>query len=137
MRASTHARGPDMLERRALNLELVNAYGENALCITVEGGSVILQMPTIDALIDHLARLRSEMSPPVATVVSPKKEHLVEIDPVWHAEASLLLDGSVVLLRHAGFGWLGFALPRENVERLVNTLSEHLARPSPIGGMQN
>ena len=126
-----------MLERRALNLELVNTYGENGLSITVEGGHLILQTPTIDALIEHLGRLRSEMQPPVAPAISPKKEHLVEVDPLWHAEASPLLDGSVVLLRHSGLGWLGFALSRENVERLVDTLSEHLALPSPVEGMAN
>jgi hypothetical protein len=126
-----------MLEQRALNIELVNAYGDNGLRITVEGGSLILQVPTVDALIEHLSRLRAEMQPSVPAAIAPRKEHLVEIDPLWRAEASPLLDGSVVLLRHSGLGWIGFALPRANLERLVDTLSEHLETTPQVEGMPN
>ena len=110
--------------KAALHIEPVNAYGNNGLRVTVETGSVILDTPTIDALIEELARLRSDMHPPVNREVDRKKPFLVEVDPDWHAQSNPLIDGSVLLLRHAGLGWTCFALPRESLKRLVNVLNE-------------
>ena len=124
-----------MHERRALNLEMVNAYGNNGLRVSVESESLILEVPTIDALIEELGKLRSEMRPCVPQEVSLSKQHLVEMDPEWHAEHSQLLDGSVVFFRHSGLGWTCFALPRPSLEKLIETLTEHLDASHYVNGM--
>ena len=126
-----------MLERRALNIEMVNAYGDNGLRVSVEAGSLILKVPTVDALIEELGKLRSEMHPSVPQELSPTKQHLVEIDPYWHAEQSPLLDGSVVLFRHSGLGWTCFAIPRPSLEKLIQTLTAHLEASKELCGMAN
>jgi len=124
-----------MHERRALNIEMVNAYGDNGLRISVESESMILDVPTIDTLIEELGRLRSEMRPCVPQALSPSKQHLVELDPGWHAEHSQLLDGSVIFFRHSGLGWTCFALPRPSLEKLIETLTEHLDASHYVNGM--
>jgi hypothetical protein len=126
-----------MLERRALNIEMVNAYGDNGLRVSVETGSLILEVPTVDALIEELGKLRSEMHPSVPQEISPTKQHLVEMDPYWHAEQSPLLDGSVVLFRHSGLGWTCFAIPRPSLEKLIQTLTAHLEASKELCGMPN
>ena len=126
-----------MHERRALNIEMVNAYGNNGLRVSVESESLILEVPTIDALIEELGKLRSEMRPCVPHEISLSKQHLVEMDPKWHAEHSQLLDGSVVFFRHSGLGWTCFALPRPSIEKLIQTLTDHLDAASHVNGMPN
>ncbi|CAM2153267.1 protein of unknown function [Pararobbsia alpina] len=123
--------------KAALHIEPVNVYGNNGLRVTVETGSLILDVSTIDALIEELARLRSDMQPCVNREVDRKKPFLVEVDPDWHAQSNPLIDGSVLLMRHPGFGWTCFALPRESIKRLVNVLNEQLEQTEPVEGLAN
>lgn len=123
--------------KAALHIELVNVYGRNGLRISVESGSLILEVPTIDALIEELGRLRSEMQPCIEREVNSKKPFLVEMDPSWHVQSNALFDGTVLLLRHPGFGWTCFALPRPSLERLVDTLCAQLEQPVAASGLAN
>lgn len=123
--------------KAALNIELVNVYGKNGLRISVESGSLILEAPTVDALIEDLGRLRSEMRPCVDSEVDRKKQFLVEMDPTWHVQSNALLDGSVLMLRHPGLGWTCFAIPRASLERLVETLQAQLKQPMSVQGLAN
>ncbi|HTJ95104.1 MAG TPA: hypothetical protein VL424_18575 [Pararobbsia sp.] len=123
--------------KAALNIEPVNAYGSNGLRLTVETGSLILDVPTIDALIEELGRLRSEMHPCVNHEVDRKKPFLVEVDPEWHAQSNPLIDGSVLMLRHSGLGWTCFALPRANLKRLAEVINEQLERSETVEGLAN
>jgi len=126
-----------MPEKRAMNIELVDAYGNNGLRLSVESGSLILPVPTIDALIEELAKFRSEMHPSVAAEICRSKQHPVVMDPHWHAEYNPLLNGSVVFFRHSGFGWTCFALPRSSLEKLVEVLTTHLDATEAIDGIPN
>jgi hypothetical protein len=123
--------------KAALNIEPVNAYGKPGLRVTVETGSVILDVPTVDALIEELGRLRSDMQPCVSEQADTKKPFLVELDPSWHAQSNPLFDGSVLLLRHSGLGWTCFAIPRPSLERMIETLTEQLEHSNAIEGMVN
>ena len=126
-----------MQEKRAMNIELVDAYGDNGLRVSVETGSLILQVPTIDALIEELGKFRSDMRPCIPPDISRTKQHPVEIDPVWHVEYNPLLNGSVVFFRHSGLGWTCFALPRPSLEKLVEVLSNHLQTTVEVEGAPN
>lgn len=130
---STHAP-----QKAALHIESINAYGNNALRISIETGSLILDVPTLDALIEELGRLRSEMQPCITREVDRTRSFLVEMDPNWHVQTNALFDGTVLLMRHPGLGWTCFAMPRHSVERLVETLCTQLEQQSMVTeGMPN
>ncbi len=126
-----------MPEKRAMNIELVNAYGNNGLRLSVEAGSLILPPPTLDALIEELGKFRADMHPSIAPDISRSKQHPVEMDPRWHAEYNPLLNGSVMFFRHSGFGWTCFALPRPSLEKLVDVLTAHLEATAHVEGVPN
>ncbi|RKP51941.1 hypothetical protein [Pararobbsia silviterrae] len=129
---STHAPA-----KAALHIEPVNAYGDKGVRLSLDTGSLILDTPTVDALIEELGRLRSEMQPCVDMEVDSKKPFLVEVDPSWHLQSNPLFDGTVMLMRHPGLGWTCYAIPRPSLERLVQSLNEQLERSVPIEGLAN
>ncbi|MCP3725146.1 hypothetical protein M3I53_18780 [Paraburkholderia sp. CNPSo 3272] len=108
---------------RPMSIELVNEYGTPAVCIRIEGRTAMLESTDVDAVIEHLAMLRASMRPEVPRKPAHSHQYLIEMDPCWHAETSPLFDGVVLMLRHTGIGWAGFAIPQENLEKLTEVLS--------------
>ena len=51
------------------------------------------------------------------------------IEPPWYVQVASI-DGSLLAFDHPAYGPLAFALPREDVVRIVRILSEHLALPA-------
>jgi hypothetical protein len=47
---------------------------------------------------------------------------VIEIDPCWYLDKNPLFDGVVLLLRHTGLGWAGFAIPQSSLERLQDAI---------------
>ncbi|CAB3783661.1 hypothetical protein [Pararobbsia alpina] len=108
-----------------LKLEIVNPYGANSLLLSIEGNSVVLDPSEVDALIENLSGYRSEMQPAVDASLSKSRQYVIENNPTWHIESNPLLDGAVVFMRHTGFGWKGFAIPRESLKKLIDVVSTY------------
>jgi hypothetical protein len=106
-----------------LSFEVVNQYGPNSLLVSMEHSNVLLDPEEVDALIEALGAYRSEMHPPVPQSPSRSHKYVIENNPTWHTEANPLLDGAVVFFRHSGFGWVGSAIPRASLTKLIEALS--------------
>jgi hypothetical protein len=109
-----------------LTITPVMASGSDALRVDIGSGTAILDARDVDALIERLALIRSSMKPALPPQPSRTKQHVVEIDPCWYVDRSPLFDGVVLLLRHTGLGWTGFAIPRESLERLNRAMAERV-----------
>jgi hypothetical protein len=55
------------------------------------------------------------------------------VEPPWHVQVAAI-DGSVLAFDHPSYGPVAFALPRDDVARIVRTLSAHLALPADPQG---
>jgi hypothetical protein len=109
-----------------LTITPVMASGSDALRVDIGSGTAILDTRDVDALIERLALIRSSMKPAQPPQPSRTKQHVVEIDPCWYVDRSPLFDGVVLLLRHTGLGWTGFAIPRECLERPNQAMAERV-----------
>src|SRR5580698_4353935 len=109
-----------------LTITPVIALGNDALRVDIGSGTITLDARGVDALIERLALIRSSMKPALPPQPSRTKQHVIETDPCWYLDRSPLFDGVVLLLRHTGLGWTGFAIPRESVERLSQALAERV-----------
>jgi hypothetical protein len=107
-----------------LTITPVTASGNDALRLDIGPGMAILDTQDVDALIERLAVIRSSMKPALPPQPSRTKQHVIDIDPCWYLDRSPLYDGVVLLLRHTGLGWTGFAIPRSSFERLRQALAE-------------
>jgi hypothetical protein len=103
---------------KPMSVELVNEYGEHAVCVKVNGNAALLDAADVDSLIEELAKLRAQMRPAVPEQLSRTHQYAIEMDPSWYTERNPLFNGAVVFLRHTGLGWAGFAIPDESMHRL-------------------
>ncbi len=69
----------------------------------------------LDELIAAAAKRRVELEP--AQAVQPPGRIEAIVNPAWHT--SMLPTGVLFMLRHPGFGWLGFALSHEHRAHLA------------------
>ncbi|CAB3724487.1 hypothetical protein LMG27174_05241 [Paraburkholderia rhynchosiae] len=111
----------------AMSLEVVNEYGKPAVRMAIENAAVLLDAEDIDRLIHHLGYLRAGIRPDVPTQPSTRQQFVLEMDPCWHTEKHPLYDGVVLILRHSGLGWTGFALPTHSLTELREAINQHLA----------
>lgn len=112
---------------KPMSVELINEYGQHAVCVNVNGQAALLDAANLDSLIEELAKLRARMHPAVPDHPSRTHQYVIEIDPNWYTERNPLFDGVVVFLRHTGLGWAGFAIPTESIHRLHAALAAHEA----------
>lgn len=110
---------------KPMSVELVNEYGEHAVCVNVNGNAALLDAAEVDGLIEELAKLRAQMRPAVPEQLSRTHQYVIEMDPNWYTERNPLFDGAVVFFRHTGFGWAGFAIPNESMRRLKAAIEAH------------
>jgi hypothetical protein len=109
---------------------------EDRKTVTIEVGPgegpsapVGLDLEQLTKLIKLLGQARHRM------MVGLKKQPLdgmtVEtiVEPPWYVQVAAI-DGSVLAFDHPSYGPVAFALPRDDVARIVRTLSAHLALPS-------
>ncbi|MFP3644001.1 hypothetical protein [Paraburkholderia sp. SIMBA_054] len=113
--------------QRPMSVEVIDEYGEQAVRIAIDDAVALLGAEDIDALIQHLSYIRAGMQPEVQKVPSRAQQYVLEMDPCWHSEKHPLYDGAVVMLRHSGLGWSAFALPTHSLQKLRDTLTQHLA----------
>ncbi|WP_027794933.1 hypothetical protein [Paraburkholderia acidipaludis] len=107
---------------KPMSVELVNEYGEHAVCVKVNGNAALLDAADVDGLIEELGKLRAQMRPAVPEQLLRTHQYVIEMDPSWYTERNPLFDGAVVFFRHTGLGWAGFAIPTESMHRLKSAI---------------
>ena len=81
----------------------------------------------IDALMQVLAQVREEMSPPVAPEPPQLQEAQALHDPRYRTTLHPFSGGSLLSFRHPSLGWLPFLLPSVQRRTLVESLGEQEA----------
>ena len=104
--------------------------------VTIEIGStaglshpVALDLNQLTKLIRLLGQARSRMVEGSQKLPLDGKTVETVIEPPWYVQVAGI-DGSLLAFDHPSYGPLAFAIPREDVARIVQTLNEHLALPS-------
>jgi hypothetical protein len=86
----------------------------------------------VDALLVALARTRARMEDRHPARVERTRLMVGTINPSWQLASDGVRGGSVLSLRHPGFGWLHFSLPKQEATKLGNGLLVQVPMP-PIG----
>ena len=90
---------------------------------------VTLSLEQLTKLIQLLGQARSRMIE--GTPKQPLDGKTVEtvFEPPWYVQVASI-DGSLLAFDHPSYGTVAFAIPRNDVARIVRTLNEHLALPA-------
>jgi hypothetical protein len=116
-------------DRNHVNLQLLNdgkVVGESTL-----------SAQEMDVLISGLGQLRAALDQQVRPErdQSGGAQEFLVVDPAWRAVQSPLVevDGIVMRLRHLGFGWVSFLLPRHEGRALGKWLADSCAERAKTG----
>lgn len=95
-----------------------------------------LDLEQLTTLITLLGRARSRMLE--GTPKQPLHGRAVEttIAPPWYIKVANI-DGSLLAFDHPSYGTVAFEIPRDDVARIVQALSAHLALPASQQGKPN
>lgn len=114
--------------RDAVILNLVINGGANAV-------SARLPAAEADDLIIKLGSTRAALKQPVEADLDPGCcPALTDVDPAWRTSSANMasasdVDGVSLAIRHSGYGWLCFVLPREEAKALGHCLIENAGLP--------
>lgn len=128
----------DMRGQHGLRIEQVEHEGQTALRVECGEAATMLDGAQTEALIQRLALYRSAMKPAVTRQISHTHDYHITLEPAWFAEPNLTIDGTVLLLRHTGLGWIGFAFDSAALKRMrsdlvqVTALSRHSRRAAAM-----
>ena len=105
-------------DRKNVTLEIGPAEGPSA--------PVALNLEQLTKLIKLLGQARHRMT--VGSLKQSLDGITVEtvVEPPWYVQVAAI-DGSLLAFDHPSYGPVAFALPRDDVARIVRTLSAHLA----------
>lgn len=84
--------------------------------------SIRMDAAALDNLLLALGKLRAEMLPGVEKPVLGAVYEGI-IDPAWQTGYDAMADGVDLSLRHPGFGWIHFVLPRHEALAIARVLS--------------
>jgi len=87
----------------------------------------------IDALMQVLAQVREEMSPPVAEEPPQLQEAQALHDPRYRTTLHQFSGGSLLSFRHPSLGWLPFLLPSLERRNIVTILEQQEQTWKEIG----
>ncbi|MGF6240021.1 MULTISPECIES: hypothetical protein [Paraburkholderia] len=110
-----------------MSVEPLQESGTAALRFVIGNSAALLDANEIDKLILQLGQIRAHMLPAPPPQPEASTSYPLEIDPCWHVDRTPIFEGVVLLLRHAGYGWLAFSLPPPSLSRLDMALT---AQPS-------
>jgi hypothetical protein len=120
-----------------MTMEVVNESDTVAVRFSIDNRSSLLSVGDIDTVIERLLRLRADMQPPHPAKPLSAHDYPLQVDPCWQVEVSPMFDGPVLLLRHAGSGWIAYMLPATSVARLIEVLSAKTPLAVPADTMVN
>lgn len=106
-----------------MSIEPLQESGTAALRFVIGNSATLLDVNEIDNLIAQLGQIRARMLPTPPPRPEQTRSYSLEVDPCWHVDRSPLFDGVVLLLRHAGFGWIAFSLPPPSISKLDMALT--------------
>jgi len=87
----------------------------------------------LDALMQILAQIREEMSPPVAEDPPQLQEAQALHDPRYRTALHEFSGGTLLSLRHPSLGWLPFLLPSQQRVRIAESFQQQEAAWSLVG----
>ncbi len=114
-------------DRRGLQIEFAG-HGQKLVGFTLEA-------PELDRLIALLGAARAGMADEVPAQLDPGSRVPATVAPAWQAPDPGVSDTCGLALRHPGFGWLGFVLPRHQAHAIAAALDrrDRRAAESAIG----
>ncbi|HVE06867.1 MAG TPA: hypothetical protein VNE00_06425 [Paraburkholderia sp.] len=110
--------------QRPLHIDLLRDHDQTMLKISIGEQTRLLNAAEAEALIEKLALFRATMREAVPDQMSRTHRYHIEIDPCWYAEPHGTDGGLVLLMRHEGIGWSGFALSARQLVALGRDLRE-------------
>lgn len=117
------------VEAKTNRLLVVARCGDTVL------GTIALDAAGVDTLQKNLALARRHLAPPVPAELPVGPLNAV-IDPVWWTEPHPS-GGTVLALRHGGYGWLAFLLPPASREKLGKLLGAQSVAVAATPGKPN
>jgi hypothetical protein len=131
-------KGPEPVTVQNLTLTLADDRNHVNLQLLNDGkvvGESTLSADEMDAVIAGLGQFRASLNQQVRPEPDQSEgaKELLVVDPAWrtvqspHAE----VDGIVMRLRHVGFGWVSFLLPRRECRALGKWLADNCAEALP------
>ena len=97
------------------------------------GAQLRLDAAAVENLLKHLGEYRAMMQPEVQPRFGLGQS--VIFDPRWATEPELMLGNSVLHLRDPRYGWVHYAIPRDEARRLGALLQGQSDNP-PTGPRQ-
>jgi hypothetical protein len=87
---------------------------------------VTLKLSTadIETMLKDLGALRWEMQPEVPDVLATNADEEPVLDPAWDTAPDESMENAVLHIRDPRFGWLHYAIPREEARKLAGFLQE-------------
>ncbi|MBV9265279.1 MAG: hypothetical protein JO061_03835 [Acidobacteriaceae bacterium] len=76
----------------------------------------------LDVHIAEMGRLRAAMREPVSATAPVSLE--AQVNPAWTMSDQRERQGVGLMVRHSGFGWLGFRFPDHEAQRIGHWLTE-------------
>jgi hypothetical protein len=139
---TTEAHGFDLADEARNTIKLGFAVRGDGTTVRVtipaeEPVTLVLDTAGVEALMKGLAEIRADMTPAVPPEWATGQAAAGVRSPRFVCEEEALHGGSLLHLRHPGYGWLHFAFPAEVARRLGAFLlrqAKHArVKPAPPG----
>jgi hypothetical protein len=85
----------------------------------------------VDDVLDNLGALRAAMKREIPRTFALGQPVEAVADPIWATEPDALLGNSLLHLRDPRFGWLHYAIPKEEARKLARLLQSQADAPPP------
>jgi len=105
-----------------LNIDVVEQLGSPMIRFAIGANAVVLNVNEVEDLIAWMARCRSGMLPSVTEQPRSGAVMAAENEPLWDIKHDAQADSAVLMLRHSGFGWLGFKMSEQNLQSLDDAI---------------
>lgn len=105
-------------------LELLPNVEKTEVDITIDGVSIKANATQLEAIIEGFAAARAQLLPAVPNDAPIGQQVNASFDPRYWTNLDPATGGTLLILRHAGLGWLPFMLPPGEREHLVKVLTE-------------
>jgi hypothetical protein len=104
--------------------------------VGVEGIPIELSLDQLTNFIALLGETRARMLEGLSTGPLEGKSIRTVLEPNWYVQVAQI-EGSLIAFDHPAFGPVGFAIPRQDVAKIVRILTAHLALPEAPTGKQS
>jgi hypothetical protein len=123
---------------QTMHIQVLNEpNGEFVFRFSIGQHASLFRMHDLEALIEQLMQLRASIRPPRAVEPTNARNYPLEYDPCWRVDQSPLLESPVLMLRHAGAGWLAYTFSPQSLGQLLEALSAKPPTPIETGSLVN